>query len=61
MGSAISTQQNRLNLSNISKSQNNIPEKDSPSNVSSNSLSENIFFFINNQYDIGESIFYKLK
>ena len=53
MGSASSIQQNILNLSEISKSQNNISEKDT--------LSDNIFFFINNQYDIGESIFYNFK
>ena len=54
MGSAISIQQNTLNLSKISKSQNNIPERDTPSDTPS----ENIFFFINNQFDIGESLFY---
>ena len=61
MGSASSIQQNILNLSEISKSQNNISEKDTVSDTLSDTLSENIFFFINNQYDIGESIFYKFK
>lgn len=61
MGSAISIQNKILNLSDISKLQNNILEKETSSNASSNTSSENIFFFINNQYDIGESIFYKFK
>ena len=46
-------------LHNISLEKDNISlEKDNISLEKDNMTSETIFFFINNQYDIGESLFY---
>ena len=53
MGSAISIQQNKLESQEIPQPQNTTQEN--------NTQSKTIFFFINNQYDIGESIFYNFK
>tara|TARA_A100001015_G_scaffold14870_1_gene17374 strand:- start:464 stop:634 length:171 start_codon:yes stop_codon:yes gene_type:complete len=49
MGSASSIQQNTSNSQKNNTEENNTEEN--------NNKSESIFFFINNQYDIGETFF----
>jgi len=58
MGSATSIQSLQDKKSIFNNTQNNLSLSHNTSLEKDTMTSENIFFFINNQYDIGESLFY---
>ena len=61
MGSASSIQSIQDKKSLFNNTQDKLSISDNISLEKNNMTSESIFFFINNQYDIGESIFYNFK